>query len=114
MKSISFDRIKQLARENIESILDRRINMANCTRMMVAAYLDNGRVLRLRRDIRDRLLPDMFRKFIDGCDVRCVGDLLALVPKGMDKRIPAWVYGRTEAYIDDATGEWKLAPEEAA
>ena len=113
MKSISFDRLKQLARENIESILDRRINMANCTRLMVAAYLDNGRVLRLRRDIRDRLLPDIVRKFIDGCDVRSVGELLSLVPHGMARRIPAWVYGRTVAYMDDATGEWTLAPEEA-
>lgn len=114
MKSISFNRLKQLTRENIESILKRRVRMEGCIRLAVAVYLDNGSVLHPRRDVMERLLPAMFRKFIDGCDVRCVGELLSLVPHGMDRRIPAWVYGRTEAYMDDETGEWMLAPGEAA
>lgn len=114
MKSISFDRLKQLARENIANILQRRVRMEGCIRLVVAVYLDNGSVLHPRRDVMERLLPDMFRKFIDGCDIRSVGELLSLVPHGMDRRIPAWVYGRTEACMDDETGEWMLAPEEAA
>lgn len=114
MKSISFDRLKQLARENIEHILRCRVRMEGCIRLVIAEYLDSGRVLHPRRDVMERLLPDMFRKFIDGCDVRCVGDLLSLVPQGTDNRIPAWVYGRTVAYMDDETWKWMLAPEEAA
>ena len=114
MRSISFDRLKQIARENIASILQRRVRMEGCIQLAVAVYLDNGSVLHPRRDVMERLLPDMFRKFIDGCDVRSVGELLSLVPKSMDNRIPAWVYGRTVAYMDDETGAWTLAPGEAA
>lgn len=114
MKSISFDRLKQVARENIEGILLRRVDMADCTRLAVIVYLDNGSVLRSRQDVRDGLLADAVRRFIDGCDIRSVGELLSLVPHGLDRRIPAWMYGRTVAYMDDATGEWTLSPEEAA
>lgn len=114
MKSISFDRLKQIARENIDGILNHLVCMADCTRLMIAAYIDDGSVLRSRQDVMGRLLPDELRKFIDGCDVRSVGELMALVPHGLDRRIPAWMYGRTVAYMDDATGEWTLAPEEAA
>lgn len=114
MKSISFDRLKQVVRENIEHILRCRVRMEGCIRLAVAVYLDNGSVLHPRRDVMERLLPDMFREFIDGCDVRSVGELMALAPKGTDNRIPAWMYGRTVAYMDDATGEWMLAPGEAA
>lgn len=114
MKSISFDRLKQVVRENIDIILRRRVDMADCTRLAVAAYLDDGSVLRSRKDIMEGLLPDVVRRFIDGCDVRSVGELMALAPKGTDDRIPAWMYGRTVAYMDDATGAWTFAPEEAA
>ena len=86
---------------------------------MVAAYLDDGTILgdRFRRGTNHCIkvvLRDAVHAFVDGCDVRCVPDLVSLLPRGADDRIPGWVYDGVSAYMDPDTGEWMLKPGRAA
>ena len=33
--------------------------------------------------------------------MRCVGELMELIPKGLDDRLPRWLYGPVDAYLED-------------
>lgn len=107
------DRLKRIARENIEYNRHFR-DMARLAVEIVKAYISDGTVMRSRMrgnsefPTAQGILKKNFVAFIDGVDVRCVKDLLDIVPQGTDRRIPAWVYGPVEACLED--DGWVLIP----
>lgn len=114
-KTIPFERVKRVLIENVHGIVRSRVNPADCTTLMVKTYLaDGGVVLRTDCDLMRRVIPDALRSFIAGCDVRRADELIGLLPKGSDNRIPGWAYNGVSAYMDNDTGEWVLAPRGAA
>lgn len=117
-KMIQFERVKEIALENVGAISDKLgigVNSVSlwpsAARTLVAAmktYVD-GKPIRARRVAL--MVQDEVREFIRGLDVRCVGELMELIPKGLDSRLPGWLYGPVDAYLEDEG--WVLAPRAA-
>ena len=114
-RKIAFERVKRVMLENVHRIVRSRVRPSDCTVLMIKLYLaDGSTVMRTDRDIMRRAIPDAMRAFIDGCDVRRADELIGLLPRGADNRIPGWVYDGVSAYMDPDTGEWMLEPRGAA
>lgn len=112
-RTISFERVRKIALENAQAISDR-LGAAEgpvgypAARTLIAAmrtYVD-GRPIRARRVAL--MAQDKVREFIRGLDARRVGELLELIPKGLDSRLPGWLYGPVDAYLEDEG--WVLVP----
>ena len=111
-KTIPFERVKKIALENVQVISNRFVAdggslWSSAALMLVAAmktYVD-GKPIRACRVAL--MIQDKVREFIRGLDVRCVGELMELIPKGLDDGLPGWLYGPVDAYLED--GGWVLA-----
>jgi len=112
-RMIKFERVKQIALEDVRAISDRLgagggSLWSSAARALVAAmktYVD-GKPIRARRVAL--MIQDKVREFIRGLDVRRVGELMELIPKGLDDRLPRWLYGPVDAYLEDEG--WVLVP----
>lgn len=120
-RSIAFERIKNIALENVHLIRRNLIRLIwdvpddGITR----AYIDytagivgsikalkDGKIIRAAGVLR--MLDCKIRDFIRGLDIRCLGELLELIPKGCDSRLPAWLYkGAIPCMYEDG---WVLVP----
>lgn len=115
-KMIQFERVKKIALENVGPISDKLgaggeslwSSAANTLVAAMKTYVD-GKPIRARRVAL--MIQDKVREFIRGLDVRCVGELMELIPKGLDDRLPGWLWGPVDAYLED--GGWVLAPRAA-
>ena len=116
-KMIQFERVKEIALENVGPISDHlgageRLSLwSSAANTLVAAmktYVD-GKPIRARRVAL--MIQDKVREFIRGLDVRCVGELMELIPKGLDDRLPRWLWEPVDAYLEDEG--WVLAPRAA-
>lgn len=116
-KMIQFERVKKIALENVGAISDRLgagdgdQMWAPAARTLVAAMktYTAGKPVRARRIAL--MIQDKVREFIRGLDVRCVGELMELIPKGLDSRLPGWLWGPVDAYLGDEG--WVLVPRAA-
>ena len=110
-RTISFERLKKIALENVGSIRQCICGMDKATLASVKCYLATGETLRTQArgcpNVLDRLTQAL-EAFIRGIDVRCVGELLELIPKGLDSRLPGWLYGPVEANLGE--DGWEIAP----
>lgn len=115
-KVMQFERVKKIALENVQRISDRlgagKVSLwSSAAQTLVAAmktYVD-GKPIRARRVAL--MIQDKVREFIRGLDVRCVGELMELIPEGLDNRLPRWLYGPVDAYLEDEG--WVLVPRAA-
>lgn len=110
-KTILFERVKKIALENIGIILQRLCWEQHIRLVVVKHYLETGESLRTQaRGCPNAMtkLTETLEGFIRGLDVRCVGELLELIPKGLDKRLPGWLYGPVEAQLGE--DGWELVP----
>lgn len=118
-RKIAFERVKKIALENVGPISDKLgagggslwSSAANMLVTAMKTYVD-GKPIRARRVAL--MIQDKVREFIRGLDVRCIGELLELCPQYVDNRLPGWLYGQVDAYMDYDTGEWMLEPRAAA
>lgn len=116
MKVISFDRVKDILVSNTPGILHNVCGGSECSFASAAAaligamksYVD-GKPVRASRVAS--MMEDKVREFVRNADVRCLGDLLRLLPKGCDSRLPGWLYGPVDAQLED--GGWVLVPRAA-
>jgi hypothetical protein len=110
-KVISFERVKKIALENIGLIQHHICKAPQASLAAVQHYLETGEALRTRKmDCPNVIskLTGMLDEFIRGLDVRCVGELLEMIPKGLDNRLPRWLYGPVEAQLGEEG--WELVP----
>ena len=114
MKMITFDRVRDILASNASTIVNRAGGdsmWSSAARALVGAmksYVD-GRPVRAGRVAS--MMADEVRGFVRNADVRCLGDLLRLLPKGCDSRLPGWLYGPVDAQLED--GGWVLVPRAA-
>lgn len=115
MKVISLDRVKDILASNASTIVNRiggeDSMWSSAATALVGAmksYVD-GKPVRARRVAS--MMADRVREFVRGADVRCLGDLLRLLPKGYDNRLPGWLYGPVDAWLGD--DGWVLVPRAA-
>jgi hypothetical protein len=116
IQMMPFERVKKIALENVQAISDRlgtgEVSLwSSAAHTLIAAmktYVD-GKPIRARRVAL--IIQDKVREFIRGLDVRCVGELLELIPKGLDSRLPGWLYGPVDACLEDEG--WVLVPRAA-
>ena len=113
-KMIQFERIKKIALENVGLIRQHVCEPHKAAVAAVKHYLETGEVLRTRAygcpNVVEKLTKTL-EEFIRGLDVRCVGELMELIPKGLDNRLPGWLYGPVDAYLEDEG--WVLVPRAA-
>lgn len=112
-RKIGFERVKKIVSENIAlGCLTNEMEW-NGTGMMLAVKrcLDGGGTavplpdtLATLRKVRDEVV-----KYVKSSDVRCANDIITLVPKGLDRRLPNWMYDGVMAELDDEEG-WVLYP----
>ena len=113
-KTIPFERVKKVALENVGRIREHICKPHKATLAAVKHYLETGEALRTTAggwgDNPSVLakLTEALERFIRGLDVRCIGELLELIPKGLDNRLPGWLYGPVEAWLGD--DGWELIP----
>lgn len=107
MELIPFDRVKRVVLENLNW---RQPDLATCAIGAIRAYVGDG-VAMTAKDVRSAIMARM-RSFVEGADIRCLGELLELCPKGWDNRLPGWLYGEVDAYFGDEG--WALVPRRAA
>lgn len=114
MKVISFNRVKDILVSNTPAISGRLCGesqwslAAHALIGAMKSYVD-GKPVRAGRVAS--IMEDKIREFIRNADVRCLDDLLQLLPKRYDDRLPGWLYGPVEAYLED--DGWMLAPRAA-
>lgn len=110
-KTITFERVKKIALENLGFIRQHICKEHKATLVAVKHYLQTGEALRTQaRGCPNAMtkVADTLEGFIRGLDVRCVGELLELIPNGMDNRLPGWLYGSVEAQLGE--DGWELVP----
>lgn len=106
-KSIKFDRVKTVVKENVGCVMDRIFDWdGRLTLLAMGRFLD-GTPPCTTRETGD-LLCKKIVELVDAADVRCVREIVSLVPKGTDNRLPAWLYGPVEAQLED--DGWTLCP----
>ena len=114
IQMMPFERVKKIALENTGRIRERICRPHKATVAAVGHYLKTGEALRTQAhgcpNVMSRLTEDI-EAFIRGLDVRCVGELLELIPKGLDNRLPGWLYGPVDACLEDEG--WVLVPRAA-
>ena len=110
-KTISFECVKKVALENIERIREHICKPHKATVVAVKHYLETGEAMRTKAygcpNVFSRL-TETLEGFIRGLDVRCIGELLELIPRGLDNRLPGWLYGPVEAQLGE--DGWELVP----
>ena len=113
-KMIQFERVKKIALENVGFIRQHVCKAHKATVVAVKHYLETGEALRTQAygcpNVAEKLTKAL-EVFIRGLDVRCVGELMELIPKGLDNRLPGWLYGPVDAYLEDEG--WVLVPRAA-
>lgn len=113
-KMIQFERVKKIALENAGLIRQHVCKPHEATVAAVKHYLGTGEVLGTQTYGSPSVaakLTETLETFIRGLDVRCVGELMELIPKGLDSRLPGWLYGPVDAYLEDEG--WVLVPRAA-
>lgn len=115
-KMIQFERVKKILISNVQAI-SHRIGVNGGSMFSFAAtaligaaksYADGAPVRACRVAL---MIQDKIREFIKSADVRCVGELMELLPRGYDSRLPGWLYGPVDAYFEDEG--WVLVPRAA-
>ena len=113
-RTMPFERVKKIALQNVGIIRQHICRMHKATLVAVKHYLQTDEALRTQAygcpNVTSKL-TEALEGFIRGLDVRCVGELLELIPKGLDDRLPGWLYGPVDAYLEDEG--WVLAPRAA-
>lgn len=109
MQMIKFERVKKIVAEHAPTIVEGPgwSGLAKLEVVKTLGYIAGAPAMRHRQAART--ITDELRKAIQQVDVRCVGDLLELVPRGRDNRLPGWLYGGVTAEMDE-DGEWVLVP----
>lgn len=116
MQMITFDRVKKIALQNDWRIREHICKAPQASLVMVQHYLETGEAMRTRKMDCPNVfskLTGMLDEFIRELDVRRIGELLELIPKGLDNRLPGWLYDGVTAEMDE-DGEWVLYPRRAA
>lgn len=114
MHKIAFERVKKIVLENIQAVVMHITSMPKLMVWMVRLYIGDGMVTRSRwrngMPTMEGFLRDAIVRYVNGVDVRCLGELLELIPQGRDRRLPAWLYGKVDAVLDN--DGWALVPAE--
>lgn len=97
-KSIKFDRVKTVVKENVWLVVDA-FRTERLTMLALKMFLD-GTPPYTTRETR-AVLCKRIAEYVDASDIRCVREIVSLVPKGADKRLPAWLYGPVEACLEN-------------
>ena len=107
MQMIKFERVKQIVAEHAPGIVQGHL-ADGWRKLEVAKTLDYiAGAPAMRFWTAERVVIDELRKTIRQVDVRCVGDLLELVPRGRDNRLPGWLYDGVTAEMDE---DWEWVP----
>ena len=113
-KVISFERLKKIAIDNVSRIAlgmsSQWDGYAKIELMKMKSYLSGGEPMRFRPAVK--LIEDELNKAISMIDIRRLGELLDLMPKGLVYGVPSWVYDGVDAYMDE--DGWMLAPKLSA
>ena len=113
-RTIQFEHVRKIALENVDRIRRHVCKESEAAVVAVRHYLETGEALRTQAygcpNVAAKL-EEALRGFIRGLDVRCVGELMELIPKGLDDRLPGWLYGPVDAYLEDEG--WVLVPRAA-
>ena len=109
MQMIKFERVKKIVAEHAPNIVEGPgwDGWARLEVVKTLGYISGATAMRYRQAAQ--AITDELRKAIQQVDVRCVGDLLELVPRGRDNRLPGWLYDGVTAEMDE-DGEWVLVP----
>lgn len=113
MQMIKFERVKRIVTEHAPYIVEGP-GWAGWAKLLVVktlGYIAGAPAMRHGQAVQT--IADELRKAIRQVDVRCVDDLLELVPRGRDDRLPGWLYDGVTAEMDE-DGEWVLYPRRAA
>ena len=110
---ISFERVKTIALENVEAICRNITEHAYGTRSShLAGLLAAAKSYIEDKPIRAKqacwLFSEKVREFIRGLDIRCIGELLDILPSGTDSRLPAWIYKGAVPFMGE--DGWALVP----
>lgn len=113
MQIIKFERVKKIVAEHAPNIVQGHgwEGWAKLAVITALAYIAGAPAMSPRQAVQ--VITDELRTVIRQVDVRCVGDLLELVPRGYDNRLPGWLYDGVTAEMDE-DGEWVLCPRRAA
>lgn len=116
-RSITFERVKEIALQNvsrirlhIEKVLYGTVSSEEVGMVgflgSIKAYIGDGNIIRARS--ATKAFEDKIVEFIRGLDIRCIGELLEVLPPWIDKRLPAWLYkGAVPCFDEDG---WVLVP----
>ena len=110
-KTIPFERVKKIALENIGLVRQHVCTTDKASLVAVKHYVETGEALRTQATGCPNVLNKLTKAleaFIRGLDVRCLGELIELIPEGLDNRLPRWLYGPVEARLEE-TG-WEISP----
>lgn len=116
-RSITFERVKEIALQNvsrirlhIEKVLYGTVGNEGVGMVgflgSIKAYLGDGNIIRARSATKE--FEDKIVEFIRGLDIRCIGELLEVLPSRMDERLPAWLYKGAVPCLDE--DGWVLVP----
>lgn len=113
MQMIKFERVKKIVAEHAPNIVAGYgwDGWAKLAVVVALAYIAGAPAMNPRQAVQT--ITDELRKAIQQVDVRCVGDLLELIPRGRDNRLPGWLYDGVTAEMDE-DWEWVLYPRRAA
>ena len=113
-RSIKFDRVKDIAMKNIEAILNNIVrnhyrddSISSYTIGFIGSIkaLCDGKLIRAGK--ASILLRDKVKEFIRGLDIRCIGELLEVLPSYVGG-LPAWLYKGAVPCLDE--DGWVLVP----
>lgn len=110
-RKIRFERVKEIVIGNIElgCVTNEMERNGTATMLAFKRCLDGGAVPRPGTRATLLKVRDEVVKYVKSSDVRCANDIIALVPKGTDNRLPGWMYDGVVAELDDEEG-WVLCP----
>ena len=113
MQMIAFDRVKKIVTDHATNIVEGHgwNGWAKLEVVKTLGYIAGAPAMRHRQAAQT--ITAELCKAIQQVDVRCVGDLLELVPRGRDDRLPGWLYDGVTAEMDE-DWEWVLYPRRAA
>lgn len=109
MKSIAFDRVKRVVLENVPHIANV-IDGPKALLTAVQMTFGEGKPTS-HRALMARAL-EKAKELISRMDVRCLDELLEWCPRGLDNRLPGWLYEGVDASLEDEG--WVLCPGRAA
>ena len=103
---LKFDRVKAIVKENASLIVHPAYRTGRLTLLAMGRFLDGTTPCTTRET--GNLLCELISEHIDAADVRCINEIVSLVPQGYDKRLPSWLYGPVDAQLED--DGWTLYP----